>query len=84
MMMNRVATPNLGFATSKLRAYSFCLPLELEEESNIRKIMIVDRLPSEMTYVKGNAIEYVDLGATFFGFSVHSGKSFLKNIKGEN
>ena len=84
MMMNRVVTPNLGFATSKLRAYSFCLPLELEEESNIRKIMIVDRLPSEMTYVKGNAIEYVDLGATFFGFSVHSVKYFLKNIKGEN
>ena len=46
--------------------------------------MIVDRLPSEMTYVKGNAIEYVDLGATFLGFSVHSVKSFLKNIKGEN
>ena len=84
MMMNRVATPNLGFTTSKLRAYSFCLPLELEDESNIRKIMIVDRLPREMTYVKGNAIEYVDLGATLFGFSVHSVKSFLKTIKGEN
>lgn len=81
---NRVITPDLGFTTSKLRAYSFCLPLELEEERNIKKIMIVDGLPKGMTYVKGSGIEYVDLGATLFGFSVHSVKSFLKTLKGEN
>ncbi len=80
MMMNRVTTPNLGFTTSKLRAYSFCLPLELEEESNIKKIMIVDRLPREMIYVKGSGIEYVDLGTEIFGFCVHSIKSFMKTI----
>ncbi len=84
MTMNQVVTPNLGFTTAKLRAYSFCLPLELEEEGNIKKVMIVDRLPREMTYVKGSGIEYVDLGALVFGFSVHSVKSFLKTLKGEN
>ena len=84
MMMNQVVTPNLGFSTAKLRAYSFCLPLELEEEGGIKKVMIVDRLPREMTYVKGSGIEYVDLGAYVFGFSVHSVKSFLKTLKGEN
>ncbi len=84
MRMNRVTTPNLGFTTSKLRAYSFCLPLELEEEGNVKKIMIVDRLPREITYVKGSRIEYVDLGASVFGFRVHSIKSFLKTVKGEN
>ena len=84
MMMNQVVTPNLGFSTAKLRAYSLCLPLELEEEGGIKKVMIVDRLPREMTYVKGNGIEYVDLGAYVFGFSVHSVKSFLKTLKGEN
>jgi len=76
---NITKAPDVSYTTSKIHAYSFGLPPEWKKLP-LKKVLIIDSLPREITYIKGSGIETVDIGKEIMGCMIHSSKTFLKLI----
>lgn len=77
---NLMKLPDLSYTTSALHTYSFYVPSELINGDKVEKILLISPTPKEISYVRGNSIETLDIGKNGINFYMHSKGSFLEYI----